>query len=502
MIKSVLVFGGGSAGLMAALAIKRTIPQLDVHVVRSPDIGVIGVGESTTPKITAFLFDFLKLNRKRFFAMAKPTFKIGIHFLWGPRSAFEYPFEIQLDGKYSDLSRPNGYYCQDEFHDVCINSALMSECRAFVAQPDGSPDVAGFMALHLFNPLLVTTLEAFAVECGVRFTDARVTDVQVGEQGVQSLVLEDGRRMSADLYIDSSGFRSELLGRALKTPFISYSNSLFCDRAIIGSWDRTDELIYPYTIAETMEAGWCWQIDHEHAINRGYVYSSRFLSDDEARAEFQRKNPKARIWDRVVKFSSGRLKYSWVRNVIGIGNAVGFVEPLEATALMMTASQIQTMCDVLVHAQLQPAEQMISLFNQIFNEGWDHIRDFLAIHYRFNTRLASKFWRTCCNEADVSTIQPLIDFFRENGPTGFSRHLLNSTFGGKTQFGIEGFLTQLVGMKVPYTNRAAIDPRELALFRQRCNANRQRAAKGLSVAETLKWVKRPDWQWHGDNRPA
>ena len=104
----------------------------------------------------------------------------------------------------------------------------------------------------------------------------------------------------------------------------------FATGAIVGSWDRTNEFIYPYTVAETMDAGWCWQIDHEHSVNRGYVYSSRFLSDDEARAEFLRKNPKAIPWDHAIKFRSGRLSHSWVKNVIGLGNACGFVEPLEA----------------------------------------------------------------------------------------------------------------------------------------------------------------------------
>ena len=502
MIKDVVVFGAASAGLMAALAIKTKIPQLDVHVVRSPDIGVIGVGESTTPQFTSFLFDFLGINRKRFYAMAHPTWKIGVHFIWGPRPSFEYPFEIQLDAKYSNLSRPNGYYCLDEFQDVNINTALMSECKAFARQPGGAPDVAAFAAFHLFNPDLVKTLEVIAVERGVRFTDARITDVYLGPEGVHSLVLEDGRQISGDLYIDASGFKSELLGKALKTPFVSYANSLFSDRAIVGSWDRTDDFVYPYTVAETMEAGWCWRIDHEHSVNRGYVYSSQFISDDQARAEFMQKNPKAKTWDHVVKFRSGRLSHSWVKNVIGIGNACGFVEPLEATALMVTASQIQTMCEVLVHAQLQPAEHMINLYNIIFAEAWDHIRDFLAVHYRFNTRLQNKFWTTCCNEVDIAPIQPLIDFFKENGPTGLSRHLLNSTFGAKTQFGIEGFLTMLVGMKVPYTNRTPIDPRELTLFRKQCQINRQRASKGFNVTEALKWVKRPDWIWFADAQPA
>lgn len=498
MIKNVVVFGAGSAGLMAALALRRKLPRLDVHVVRSPAIGVIGVGESTTPQFSAFLFDYLGIPRKRFYALAKPTWKTGIHFLWGPREQFEYPFEVQLDAQYSDLSRVNGFYCDDEFDSVNLNTALMAQGKAFATGDDGSPQIAGFGALHLFNPYLVKALETIAVERGVRFTDAEVTGVDVGDEGVRSLVLADGRRVSADLFIDASGFKSELLGKALATPFISYGDSLYCDRAIVGSWDRTDEFIYPYTVAETMDAGWCWRIDHEHSVNRGYVYSSRFLSDDAARAEFLRKNPKAATWDHAIKFRSGRLSNSWVKNVIGIGNACGFVEPLEATALMVTASQIQTLCDVLAHAQLQPSPAMVGLFNTIFAESWDHIRDFLALHYRFNKRIQSDFWTACLNDVDVSTIRPLLDFYAENGPTGLCRHLLNSTFGGKTQFGIEGFLTMLVGMKVPYTNRAPIDPRELSIFRQRCDANRQKARRGMTVEQALSWVKHPDWAWHGD----
>ena len=129
--------------------------------------------------------------------------------------------------------------------------------------------------------------------------------------------------MEADLFIDASGFRAELLGRAMAEPWISYENSLFCDRAVIGGWERSTEPIQPYTTAEAMDAGWCWRIDHETFINRGYVYSSRFISDDEARAEFLRKNPKAPADARVVKFRSGRFARPWVGNVIGIGNAAG-----------------------------------------------------------------------------------------------------------------------------------------------------------------------------------
>ena len=434
--------------------------------------------------------------------MVKPTWKIGIHFLWGPRESFEYAFAPQLDASWSDLPRPNGFYCDDEFDSVNVNAALMAQGKAFESQPEGGgPVVYPWAAFHLFNPWLVKGLETIGTERGITFVDAKISGATLGEKGVQSIVLEDGRQMEADFFVDATGFRSELLGRALKVPFLAYDKTLFCDRAVVGSWDRTDEFITPYTVAETMEAGWCWQIDHEHSVNRGYVYSSRFLTEDQAREEFLRKNPKAKTWDHVVKFVSGRYEKGWVKNVFAVGNACGFVEPLEATALMVAASQIQTMVDMLIHSELEPKPAMVALYNTLFAEWWDGIRDFLAIHYRFNTRLQNPFWTTCVNEVDVSHSQPLLDFYAENGPTGLCRHLLNSTIGTGNQFGVEGFLTLLVGQKVPYKSRTNPTQAEMTRFRQHCAGNRAKASRGLTVAQALQYVKHPQWSWFNDNPP-
>ena len=500
MIHNVIVLGAGSAGLLAALALKRKIPHLNITVVRSPDIGVIGVGESTTPQFTEFVFDYLGISRKRFYEIAKPTWKCGIHFLWGPRESFEYPFDRQLDAKLPDLPKANGYYCDDEFDSVNLNAAMMSQHRAFEAQPNGGgPVIGGWAAFHLFNPWLVKALETIGVERGIKFVDAKISGATLGEKGVQSIVLDDGRHMEADFFVDASGFRSELIGRTFQTPFISYDKSLYCDRAIVGSWDRTDEFIEPYTVAETMDAGWCWQIDHEHAVNRGYVYSSRFLTEDQARDEFLKKNPKAKTWDHAVKFRSGRFEKGWIKNVFGIGNACGFVEPLEATALMVAKTQIEAMVNALIQADCTPTPTMIALYNHFFAEWWDGIRDFLAIHYRFNTRLQTPFWTTCVNEVDVSHSQPLLDFYAENGPMGLCRHHLNSSIGTSNQYGCEGFMTMLVGMKVPY--KVAVKPTEaeMSRFRQHCANNRAVASRSMTVAEALKYVHHPQWQWFNDN---
>jgi tryptophan halogenase len=497
MIKTVLVLGAGSAGLLAAISLKRKIPRLAVRVVRSPDIGVIGVGESTTPAFPKHLFEYLGISRKHFYALAQPTWKMGIHFIWGPRPAFEYGFEFQLDVQLADLPRPNGFYCDEEFDGASLCAALMSRGKAFPRQSrGGGPEIPPWHAFHIENPKLVACLEVVARDLGIEFIDARVSGAKRGPGGIAAVVLDDGRDLEADFFIDASGFRSELLGRALEEPFVSFDRSLLCDRAVVGSWQRADEPILPYTTAETMDAGWCWQIEHEHAIHRGYVFSSGFMSDDQAHAEFMRKNPKARPWDHVVKFRSGRHRRGWVDNVIGIGNASGFVEPLEATSLMILCGQCQAMVEFLVHCQLSPTHTMRDLYNQIAAATWDEVRDFLALHYRFNTRLDTPFWKHCVKQVDVSGSAALLDFYYENGPTGLCRHLMRNMSGAGNQFGIEGILVMLVGNRVPYRGKHAATEAESQIWNRRRAQLHAEAERGMDVKEALGFVKHPQWRWN------
>src|SRR5206468_4394605 len=257
---------------------------------------------------------------------------------------------------------------------------------------------------HIENKKLVGWLENRCRDHGVGILDATVR-AEKGGEGIDSLVTETGERITAELFVDASGFRSELLGRALGEPFRDYHDALFCDRAVIGGWPRTNEPILPYTTAETMDAGWCWQIEHEHFINRGYVYSSKFISDNAALEEFLRKNAKVATQPRVVKFRSGRCERSWVGNVVGVGNAVGFVEPLEATALQVICVEVSTLADSLLDSLCEPTPTLIRLYNDYNARAWDDIRDFLAVHYKFNTRVNSTFWQACRNDTALHSAQ-------------------------------------------------------------------------------------------------
>ncbi|WP_367874252.1 FAD-dependent oxidoreductase [Luteolibacter sp. Populi] len=496
LIQDVLVLGAGSAGLLAALSLKRKLPQLAVRIVRSPDIGVIGVGEGTTPNFPQHLFEYLGLNRKQFYAEAEPTWKLGIRFLWGIRGRFDYSFDQQLDFTAPDLRMPNGFYCDSEFRCLSLPSSLMWHGKAFARQENGCPDIQGWHAFHIENEKLVSVLESTARAIGVEIINGRVTGAERLPAGpIAAVHLEDGQRLAADFFIDASGFRSELLGKALGEGYTSFSDALFCDRAVVGGWDRSDEPILPYTTAEEMDAGWSWQIEHEHHVNRGYVYSSSFISDEQAAEEFLRKNPKAPKSPRVVKFRSGCYRRQWVENVVAIGNAGGFVEPLEATALMIVCGNLQTLVEMLNRSRLQPTPSLRDLFNELTGRGWTDIRDFLALHYKLNQGPQTPFWDHCRAETKLGAADQLLDFYEENGPTGFCRYRLS---GMQNDFGLEGHLVMLVGNQVPH--RASYQPP--APDRQRHEARRQHfsalAAAGLDVKEALAYIRHPGWHWHGD----
>ena len=489
MIRSILILGGGSAGLIAAVTLKRRLPGLEVRVLRSPELGIIGVGEGTTVSFPKLFFDFLKLQPKSFYELADPTWKLGVRFLWGPRKQFYYAFGYESQHRYPDLARNNGFYASEANDTTPIPgplSAYMYHGKAFPKLSDGRPQIHNNHAYHIENKRLVTWLESTACALGVEIVDATVTPER-NDQGIAALIDESGCRWTADLYIDASGFRSELLGRTFNEPYINYGNTLFCDRAVIAGWPRGNEPILPYTTAETMNAGWCWQIEHEHFINRGYVYSSNFISDDDALEEFRRKNPSLATEPRIVKFRSGRYVRNWVGNVVAVGNSVGFVEPLEATALQIICVQISSLADSLIDCVCEPTPTLIGHYNRFSAQAWDDIRDFLAVHYAFNTRLDTPFWVACRNDTQLHGAQPLVDFYRENGPSVvYGPQLLHSS----NSFGMDGYLTLLLGQNVPHEKPYHCPPKEGELWRNRTAKWHHDAQRGLTVKESLTSIRK------------
>jgi tryptophan 7-halogenase len=492
LIQTVLVLGGGSAGFVAAIALKTRFPELSVTVLRSPELGVIGVGEGTTGFFPSYIHARLRMDPGEFHSVAQPTWKLGIRFVnWGPRRYFHYSFRAQVTSRFVKLPKPTGFYCYEDFEYRDVASALMSHDRVFLRNAEGKPAIQSGAAYHIENRKFVGFLEAFATRLGIAITDGTVQEVHQDEAGVSGLVLKTGQVLTAGLYVDCSGFSSVLLGKTLGEPFLSFKTTLFCDRAVVGGWPRMSERIKPYTTAEGMTAGWCWQIDHEHLINRGYVYSSAFISDEEAEKEFRTKNPKV-VTSRIVKFITGRYARAWVGNVVGVGNACGFVEPLEATSLAAICDEADALVNSLGECDFHPTSTVRAQFNQRAALRWDDIREFLGIHYKFNTAFDTAFWRECRAKTELGRAAELVEYFRENGPALSHRDTLLPPL---CQFGLEGYWTLLIGQRAPWRRPYLPSLSESYRWHQIQETLKTTALNALTTEEALAEIRSPQYQW-------
>ncbi|MDJ0624862.1 MAG: tryptophan 7-halogenase [Candidatus Caenarcaniphilales bacterium] len=467
VIQKILVVGGGSAGYLSALVLKTKLPELDIKVVQTEQLPIIGVGEGTTAILPGFLKDYLGLDQDELYRRVKPTWKLGIKFEWGlPNKSFNYTFANTFDTKINLLKKNNAYYYLNDLGPGSVPDCLMN-CnksplgRLKSGQLHLDHSIFGF---HLENRAFVSYLKSKILDLGVEIHDKKITKINKNSVGeISSLDLEDETSLKADLYIDCSGFNSILLGETLKEKYIDFRSSLFCDTAITGSWLRQEgEAILPYTTSETMNNGWCWRVELKDRVNRGYVFSSQFSSVEKALEEMKEKNPQMADDHRVIKFTTGRYQSFWVKNVAAIGNASGFVEPLEATGLHMICETSRRLVEALIDSNLQPSESIKLSTSEIIGELWDDIRWFLSLHYKFNKYLNTPFWKYCREQTDISGVQKIVDFYYENGPSPMVFHSLPR----HSMFNYDGYIAMLVSLKAPCKFKNHLEEKDIDNFKR------------------------------------
>ena len=483
-IRRVVVVGGGSAGFLAALTFRRMLPQLDLTVVHSPDIPVIGVGESTTPAVPVHLHETLGIDRMEFHREVQPSWKLGLRFEWGAAdvSHFNYTFDRYLDTRLRGLNKWLGYYCLADPGDSSVFNALMDRDKSPTRSKAGKFSIDPRATYHLPNTRFISYLQRKSQEAGATLIEDEVVGVIQNEAGdIARLQLKNGRDLEGDLFIDCSGFGSLLLGKTLAEPYVSYGESLFCDSAAIGSWQRDDE-VRPYTTMTTMDHGWAWRIDFPDVVTRGYVFSSPFCSDEEAVQELQARNPELGDDIRVIKFPRGRYERYWVRNVVAVGNASGFVEPLEATSLHLIIEQLYNLAWGLIDSDARPSEEMRDLLNQRFVRTWDDVRDFLALHYKFNAKKTTSFWRHCHEDTPLKAAQDVVDHYAELGPS----RLVGGLIPPGSIFGFGGYMSMLLGLRVPTKAVAELTAQEAKAWRAYQRDNRRSAEQALPMRAALE----------------
>jgi tryptophan 7-halogenase len=449
VINTVGVVGGGTAGYFTAIALKRAFPELEVTVVESSSIPVIGVGEATTPLMPPFLHHQLGIDVEELFRAVRPTWKLGIKFFWGAPDdySFCYPF--------GDANLLESLAYEGDLNHASITSILMGAERGPIMRQNGRVEsllTDTRFAYHLENRSFVRLLAMQARRLGIRRQDVVVVGARRsreppalnGEGGIESLALDGGATLRFDLYIDCTGFRSLLLEGALGSTYTSYADSLWCDSAVVAEMPH-GPCVYPFTLAETMDHGWCWGIPVSDELHRGYVFASSFTSAELAEAEMRRKNPTMGE-ARLVRFRSGRHANFWRGNVVAVGNSFGFVEPLESTALHMVILEVQRLIGGIERIR-KGIDPRIADIDGTIVRHWDYLRWFLALHYRFNEKLDTPFWQECRAGVDVSGLQYEIDEFRAGGPLSV-RHVARPRTEDPA-FGLLGIDTLLLGQRLP-----------------------------------------------------
>ena len=420
----VLIVGGGTAGWMTAAALSRLLPgaPVSIRLVESQQIGTVGVGEATVPHIR-FFNARLGLDEADFMARTGATFKLGIEFRNWSRQGDSYIHPFGAFGRdlhgvpfHQHWVRAHHQGENHSFQDYSLPIIAAREGKFTHPSDDPSQPLSTYSYAYQFDAgLYAAYLREFAEARGVERTEGKIIDVKLkGENGfVESVTLENGEQIEADLFIDCSGFRGLLIGRAPGTAYEPWTHWLPCDRAFAVPCATAGPL-YPFTRATAHEAGWFWRIPLQHRVGNGHVYSSAFCSDAKARDDLLSQLESAPAADPIqLKFTTGKRRLQWSGNVVAIGLSSGFLEPLESTSIHLIQLAIGYLVDLFPGPEFNPAHEME--FNRIMALEYERIRDFLILHYHATERDDTPFWNYCRTMQIPDSLAYKMELFRQRG---------------------------------------------------------------------------------------
>jgi tryptophan halogenase len=422
-LEKIIIVGGGTAGWMAAASMAKLLRPgtCEILLVESEDIGTVGVGEATIPQILLFN-KLLDIDEDDFIKKTQGTFKLGIEFVdWGALNSsyfhafgsvgkdmsgvqfYHYWLKMRAQGKAAGI---DDYTLSSQ---ACLQRKFMRSIEA-----GNSPLSNVAYAYHFDAGLYAAYLREYAQSRGVTRVEGKVVDTHLRQNGfVQSVQLESGAVYDADFFIDCSGFRGLLIEQALNTGYDDWSHWLPCDRAVAVGCESVAEP-WPYTRSTAQKAGWQWRIPLQHRTGNGYVYASKFISDDEARQTLLDNLDGAPVGEpKLLKFVTGKRKKFWNKNCLALGLASGFMEPLESTSIHLVQAGLAKFMSFFPNKNCDESD--VDEYNRQTTFDYERIRDFLILHYCVTDRDDSEFWNYCRNMTIPDSLTQKIDQFKANG---------------------------------------------------------------------------------------
>lgn len=410
-INKIVIVGGGSAGWMSAATLIKCFPEKQIVLVESPGIPTVGVGESTIGGIGVWL-NLLDIKDEDFMKYTDASYKLSIRFTDFYKKgsgSFHYPFGTpDIEGQ---VSEGNDWFLKkivrpetplSDYADCMYPIMALVRANKIDKNMDGKLPQFIFerdTAYHFDAGLFAAWLrDHYSIPRGVKHIQQEVTAIPVNEDGVQHLVLGNGEHIEADLFIDCTGFKSLLLSQALKEPFISYedilpNNSAWATRV---PYVNKEKQLVGYTDCHAIENGWVWSIPLWSRLGTGYVYSDKYVSDEDALTEFKnhlttKGHSLEGLEFRNIKMRVGIHDRLWVKNVCAIGLSAGFIEPLESNGLYTVHEFLFKLARVLERGSTSRFDK--ELFNGACRGQFRDFAEFVSIHYALSHRDDTEYWR-------------------------------------------------------------------------------------------------------------
>ncbi len=427
-IQQIIIVGGGTAGWMAAAAMSRLKQgrSLEITLIESEAIGTVGVGEATIPPFVGFN-QLLEIDEREMLAAVQGSFKLGIQFEnWNqigdsyihPFGAYGYSIGgIAFHHVWHRLAQGGDKRPIQAFNveTMAAHFGKFARSEDYQRDRDDLPPVN--YAYHLDAGQYAAFLRKYAEQRGVARREGKVVDVALDPESgfVTSVRLDDDSHISGDLFVDCSGFRGLLIEQALETGYEDWSHWLPCNRAVALPCKREDgSPPPPFTRATAHRAGWQWQVPLQHRNGNGHVYCSSFMEDDAAHDILVANIAgKPQADPNFLRFTTGRRKKFWNRNVVALGLAAGFMEPLESTSIHLINTGIDKLLSLLSLEGITPVQE--DTYNRLTSREYARIRDFLILHYNATSRDDSDFWNYVRTMQVPETLTEKIEIFKANG---------------------------------------------------------------------------------------
>ena len=423
-IKDIVIVGGGTAGWMTAAALSTVLNgRYNIRLVESDEIGIVGVGEATIPMIQRFN-RVLGIDENEFMRETQGSFKLGIEFVnWGKLGdRYMHGFgrlgqdlaTLPFDQYWNKMRRAGKAAPLEEYSITRMASKANKFMPPRFDVPNSPLRDIGY-AYHFDASLYAKFLRKLSESRGVVRIEGKITRATLREPDghIDAVELENGTRVEGELFIDCSGFRGLLIEQTLQTGYEDWTHWLPADRALAVPCESAP-VITPYTRSTAHTSGWQWRIPLQHRTGNGHVYCSRFISDDEAAATLLANlDGRALAEPRLIRFQTGMRKLAWNRNVVALGLASGFLEPLESTSIHLIQSGIQRLLDFFPDRGWSAIDR--DEYNRQSRFDYERIRDFIILHYHLNQRTDSAYWKECANMAIPDTLRHKMAMYRSHG---------------------------------------------------------------------------------------